>query len=109
MLGKFLAVLATAGLIFVSAGTAHAADGESGATYPSQCSVGTETRPAVHWRANRTVEVTPPGYSSTLFFYGLSTYMERTTGGLMSGGDWVVYTLNGDVDRANTYDACVAP
>lgn len=97
------------GLVAVSALGASAADGKSGATYPSQCTIGPDTRPAVHWRANRTVEVTPPGYNSTLFFYGGSAYMVRTTGGYMTGGEWVVYTLNGDVDRPQTYDACVEP
>lgn len=108
IIGTALSVL---GLVLITALGASAADGESGATYPSQCTVGTDTRPAVHWRANRTVEVTPPGYGSgsTLFFYGGSAYMVRTTGGYMTGGDWVVYTLNGDVDRPQTYDACVEP
>lgn len=54
------------------------------------------------------VDVTPPGYSNPLFYYTGGYYLSRTTGGYMAGGDWIIYTLN-DVDRPNTYDACVEP
>lgn len=80
-------------IVIATAGTAHASDGESGWRYGSQCNVGSETRPAVTWRASKVVEVTPPGATYTLVYGTSGTgYRTSTNGGLMQGGYWEVYT-----------------
>lgn len=100
---------ALAGIVLVGVMSipAFAADAEHGTRLSSQCSVGTETRPAVTWRAAGTINVRPPGYSSPLP-YASSFYISGTNGGLMSGGTWTV-SASVDVDQAKTYGSCTTP
>ena len=91
---------------------AMAADSEQGYRYPSSCTIGTENRPAVSWRAiGGTILITPPGMSGTpndpYVYSSPSTYASVKNGGLMAGGKWVVYSTN-DVDQAKTFGSCTS-
>lgn len=87
---------------------ALAADAETGYRYASACTVGSETRPAVTWRAMGEMEITPPGAGYTVDYNSPLQYITRTTGGTMAGGYWVVYSTN-DVLQPNTYGSCTNP
>lgn len=108
MLRKWCTVLAVCGIVVATSGVAHAAVWESGHTSSSQCSVGSDTRPAVKWQAYGSIDVTPPGYNTTLG-YSSASWISRTNGGLMSGGNWLVHVGSGGLDKTYTGDTCTAP
>lgn len=73
------------------------------------CAFGSETRPAVTWRARQgTVKVTPPGAGYTLSYSTGSSFAGTTNGGLMGGGWWYV-NADGDLDALGTFGSCTTP
>src|SRR5690606_36368888 len=58
---------------------ASAADAETGYRYASACTVGSETRPAVTWRAMGEMEITPPGAGYIVDDSSPLQYITRTT------------------------------
>lgn len=98
-----------AALVLSTALIAAAVEDDGDYRWGSDCTVGSDTRPAVTWRARQgDVEVTPPGTNYVLNYSTGTNYHGLTNGGIMDGGWWYVLA-QGDLDALRTFGSCTAP